>query len=370
MVSTGAITLWFGGDVMIGRGIDQVMRTSVDPRLHEPFVTSAEDYVRLATDAHGPIPRPVDPAYVWGDALEDLEAVAPDARIVNLETAVTTSDEPCPDKEVLYRAHPENVAVLRAARIDCCSLANNHAVDWGRAGLVETLESLDASGVTAVGAGRTAAEAEAPAILQANGARVIVVALASTTSGVPADWAAAGRLPGVRLIDGWSPTVADALAEQVQPIRRSGDVVVCSVHWGTNWGHGIPDGQRELAHRLVDRAGVDVVHGHSSHHARAVEVYRGRPILYGCGDLITDYEGIAGHESFRNDLVAAWVVTLDQVSADVVELRILPYRLRRFRLERAPAADAAWLAATLDRYSRPLGSNIESAPNGTLRARA
>jgi poly-gamma-glutamate capsule biosynthesis protein CapA/YwtB (metallophosphatase superfamily) len=60
---------------------------------------------------------------------------------------------------------------------------------------------------------------------------------------------------------------------------------------------------RQFAHALIDEAGFDLVHGHSSHHPKAIEVHHGRIILYGCGDFITDYEGIKGYESFRDDLV-------------------------------------------------------------------
>jgi poly-gamma-glutamate capsule biosynthesis protein CapA/YwtB (metallophosphatase superfamily) len=108
------ITLFLCGDVMIGRGIDQVQSRSVDPQLFEPSITSASDYVRLAETANGPIPRPVAPGYVWGEALDEIDAMHPDARIVNLETAVTTNPAAWPGKDVLYRTHPENVAVLRA----------------------------------------------------------------------------------------------------------------------------------------------------------------------------------------------------------------------------------------------------------------
>jgi poly-gamma-glutamate synthesis protein (capsule biosynthesis protein) len=84
-----------------------------------------------------------------------------------------------------------------------------------------------------------------------------------------------------------------------------------------------------------------VVHGHSSHHPKAIELYRGRAILYGCGDLINDYEGIGGYESYRPGLAALYFVTPG------AGLEAVPFRLRRFRLERAPEADARWLARTL-----------------------
>ena len=100
------------------------------------------------------------------------------------------------------------------------------------------------------------------------------------------------------------------MLDRTRLIRRNTDVVVVSVHWGSNWGYDVPDAHVEFAHRLVD-GGVDVVFGHSSHHPRPVEIYRGHPILYGCGDLINDYEGIGGHERFRDDLRLLYLVTLD-----------------------------------------------------------
>jgi poly-gamma-glutamate capsule biosynthesis protein CapA/YwtB (metallophosphatase superfamily) len=83
---TSVITLFLCGDVMIGRGVDQIQLNSVHPRLFEPSITNAGDYVRLAERANGRIPRPVAPDYVWG-ALDDIDALAPDARIINLETS-------------------------------------------------------------------------------------------------------------------------------------------------------------------------------------------------------------------------------------------------------------------------------------------
>ena len=83
----GAITLFLCGDVMLGGGIDQVLPHPSDAHLHEPYVKTALDYVALAVKANGPIPAPVDFAYIWGDALEVFARLAPDVRIINLETA-------------------------------------------------------------------------------------------------------------------------------------------------------------------------------------------------------------------------------------------------------------------------------------------
>jgi poly-gamma-glutamate capsule biosynthesis protein CapA/YwtB (metallophosphatase superfamily) len=122
----GRITLFLCGDVMTGGGLDQVLPHPCPPVLHEESSASALDYVALAERAHGRIPRPFDFGHVWGEALVELDRVRPAARIINLETSITTHAEPFP-KSINYRMSPENVGVLSAAGIDCCAVANNHA---------------------------------------------------------------------------------------------------------------------------------------------------------------------------------------------------------------------------------------------------
>lgn len=353
---------------MLGRGLDQVLPRPGDPELHERYVLSAETYVDLAERAHGPIPTPVDFAYPWGDALAELDLVAPDARIVNLETAITTSQDWAP-KGINYRMHPGNVACLEAARVDCCVLANNHVLDWGPAGLVETLETLCETGIDSAGAGREETEARRPAVIPTPAGRVMVFAFALEDSGVPPSWCATPDDAGVWFLPGLSDAEADRVIASVSEQRRDddGDVVVASIHWGGNWGYPIPRAQRRFAHRLVESGVVDVIHGHSSHHAKAVEVHAGKPILYGCGDFLNDYEGIEGYEPYRDDLALMYFVTMS--SGRLVELRMFPLRIRRFRLERAPEHDVRWLKETLERESARFGTHVVVASDGALRAR-
>ena len=341
-------TILLTGDVMIGRGIDQILEHPSGPELYEPFVRSARTYVALAATKSGPIPRSVPRDYIWGDALNAFRAA--DLRIVNLETAMTCQEAAEP-KGINYRCHPANLGCLTAAAIDCCVLANNHVLDWGEDGLVETLEALDSAGLAQAGAGRTLTEAQAPAILAfPDGGRALVYAFASSSSGVPRSWAAGPGSPGVNPLDDYGAAV-DSLGACVAPDKREGDVAIVSIHWGPNWGYDVPDEHRGFAHRLIDEAGVDVVHGHSSHHPMAIEVHRGRPILYGCGDFLNDYEGISGHESYRPDLVLAYRLTLER-DGSCSGLELLPFRIANFRLNRATREEAEWLAATMDRECR------------------
>ena len=208
-----------------------------------------------------------------------------------METSLTTSDDIQPHKAVLYRMHPGNVSCLTAARLDACALANNHVLDFGVRGLEDTLDVLTQAGPGPSGAGRDEQQAWRPVALTGGGHRVLVWSVGRP----PAVSRAAGRPhrdpPGVAFLSEDSEADADALCDRVRRTKQPGDIAVVSVHWGSNWGYDVPREQVRFAHRLIDD-GVDVVHGHSSHHPRPVEVYRDRLVLYGCGDLINDYEGI------------------------------------------------------------------------------
>jgi poly-gamma-glutamate capsule biosynthesis protein CapA/YwtB (metallophosphatase superfamily) len=215
-------TLFLCGDVMSGRGIDQIHPHRSRPEIVEAYVRSALDHVGLAERAAGRIARPVDDAYVGGDAIAEFERVRPDVRIVNLETAVTASDEPWPAKGIQYRMHPANVPCLTAARLDCCVVANNHVMDWGRAGLADTLQTLHNAGIRTAGAGRDAGEAATPASIELpGGGRLLVFAVATEEAGVPADWAATGDRSGVNPLRDLSPRSTDAVARQVAAAARS-----------------------------------------------------------------------------------------------------------------------------------------------------
>jgi len=360
------VTLFLCGDVMLGRGIDQLMPTSADPRLFEPYLRDARQYIRLAEAVNGPIERPVGPAYPWGEALGELASIAPDVRLVNLENAVTTRGTPWPDKGIHYRMHPDNLAVLQAAGIDACSLANNHVLDWGHDGLRDTLSSLNAAGIAAAGVGLDTRAATTPAIVSTRrGGRVRLLGLASASSGVPAVWRATARNPGVNMLD-------DSIDVTVAGVRRAigarlpGDLVVVSIHWGGNWGWEIPAWQRRLAHALIDTGLVDIVHGHSSHHAKGIEVYRDRLVLYGCGDLINDYEGIRGHGRYRSDLRLMYFPTLDAGSGRLLDLRMVPLRSTRLSLRRAGREDSGWLLDSLNREGARLGTGFALDNDGRL----
>ncbi len=276
------ITLFMCGDVMTGRGIDQVLPHPSNPLIHEPYMKSARGYVEIAEKVNGALQYPVSFAYIWGDALREFDRVAPDVKIINLETSITKSNDYWKGKGIHYRMHPENIACLTVAKIDYCSLANNHVLDWGYAGLLETLASLKKVNIKIAGAGRNLREAEAPSVIKIAGkGRVIVFSFGLETSGILSKWVATENRAGVNLLSGLTDNTLQHIQKQVQEYKRRGDIVVASIHWGSNWGYDIAPNQTAFAHRLIDECGVDIIHGHSSHHFKANEVYKDKLILYG-----------------------------------------------------------------------------------------
>jgi poly-gamma-glutamate synthesis protein (capsule biosynthesis protein) len=359
--------LFLCGDVMTGRGIDQILPRALDPTLHEACMGSALGYVALAEQASGPIPRPAPFDYIWGEALAELDRRAPDLRIVNLETSVTADGTPEP-KGINYRMHPGNLRCIAAARIDCCVLANNHVLDWGAVGLVDTLVSLEQAGIATAGAGRTATQAARPAaVLAAGGARLLVFAYACPSSGVPGRWQAREDRPGVNFLPDLGKGSLDRVAADIRRSARADDAVMVSVHWGPNWGYRVPADHRSFARGLVEEAGVHIVHGHSSHHPMAIELREQRPVLYGSGDFINDYEGIRGYESFRGELVLGYFLEIGDRDHALKRLEMLPFRLHRFRLNHPAPEEAAWLRDTMDRECRAFGHRVHLTDDGTLR---
>ncbi|SDW76913.1 CapA family protein [Nitrosomonas communis] len=363
------ITLFLCGDVMTGRGIDQILPHPSKPQLYEPYVQNAQEYVELAEAINGKILRPVSFDYIWGDALVELEKVAPDARIINLETSITTSDEFWVNKGIHYRMHPQNVPSLTIAKIDCCVLANNHVLDWGYVGLTETLRILTNAHIKTTGAGTNLQAAQSPAILDIpSKGRVIVISCGTESSGIAYEWAASSSKAGVYFLTDLSHKTVDQIATLVRQYKHPGDIVIVSIHWGGNWGYRIPEEHIDFAHMLIDSAEIDLLHGHSSHHPIGLEVYKEKLILYGCGDFLNDYEGIGGHQHYRGDLSLMYFVSVAPATGKLVSLEMVPLQIKHFRLNRTSTEDAYWLQRILDEHSSKLNCRIELTSDQKLKA--
>jgi len=353
---------------MTGRGIDQILPHPGDPRIYERASSSALLYVQLAEEVNGPIPKPVPFSYIWGDALEIFHQVRPQFRIINLETAITSSKEYWPAKGINYKMNPDNGPCLTAGGIDFCSLANNHVLDWSYPGLEETVQTLERLGIQFAGAGGSLREARRPGILKSRtGSRVFVFSLGMESSGIPAEWEADIDRPGVFRVNSLSESRSlRFIRRSVDAIKRPGDIAIASIHWGGNWGHVVPRRHRNFAHALIDEAGIDLVHGHSSHHPKGIEVHRGRLILYGCGDFINDYEGISGYEEYRSELTLMYFPELDSATGKLISLLMAPTRMKRLQVKRATEEETNWLLDLLRRTGKEWQTDVTLNDEGYL----
>lgn len=361
MADMNLLKIFLCGDVMTGRGIDQILSHPAAPQIYESCINDARDYVLLAEQANGPIPRYRHGEYVWGDSLSELNLRQPHLKLVNLETSITRDGTPCKNKGIQYRMHPDNIDAISAAGIDVCSLANNHVLDWGIKGLEETLETLNRSDIHHAGAGDTIQQAQAPAIFPIPGSsgRILVFSMGMGSSGIPNDWGASSTRPGVWLIDDLSTKTVRQITERIEQDRRPGDFCIVSIHWGANWVHQIPVQHQIFAHELIDMAKVNLIHGHSSHHPIGIEIYKNTPVLYGCGDLINDYEGIASQYEIERDFTFMYFLEFDVRTWMLKHLDLVPFQRKKFTLNYASNEKCHELLQLIQKKSACFNTHFE-----------
>lgn len=293
--------------------------------------------------------------YVWGDTLHVLRQA--DARIINLECVIADHGEPWPGKTFTYRSDAKNVAVLKEAAISAVSLANNHSQDYGQEALVECLDILERHSIPYAGAGRSIAEAMRPAVFKVDLMRVAVIAFTDNEPG----WKAAERQSGIFYVPvDTSDRHFKQLEHLTQTVRRSSDFVIVSAHWGPNWGYDPLPSHRKAARALIE-AGVDVVFGHSPHIFRGIEIYKGKPILYSCGDFIDDY---AVDEIERNDWSAIFM--LDYENFQFKKITIVPTVIRNCQARLAEGGEKETIAWLMRRLCADLGTDASVGKDGIV----
>lgn len=260
----GAVSLLFTGDVMLGRLVNEYLK------------------------------RQRNKSIVWGNTLPILKNS--DLTFINLECAITRETSPGKkDTPVFFfRSDPENIQALTKADVDFCCLANNHVLDFGERGLLQTLEFLKRAGIYYSGAGENLDEAQSPAEISIKNLKIKVFSFTDNEKG----WRATRRKPGINYIPiDLRNRDAKLLFETVEKAKKEGYLVVVSTHWGPNMLRFPLDSHIEFAHKLID-SGCDIIHGHSSHVFQPVEIYKKKVIFYDCGEMLDDY---AVDPLLRND---------------------------------------------------------------------
>jgi poly-gamma-glutamate synthesis protein (capsule biosynthesis protein) len=319
-------TIALAGDVMLGRLVNDAM---------------AE---------HG-WPHP------WGNVTPLLWQA--DAFLINLECAITARVVRWHDghyKPFHFRADPGAIESLRMARVDCASIANNHILDFGPEGLLDTIHALDAAGIAHAGAGRDEQAARAPALVTTrHGVRIAVVAFAD----YPASWAATADSPGLNFMPvSVEPAALARITEAIAEARSLADLVVFSIHWGPNMrSHATPE-FRAFARRVIG-AGADLFWGHSAHVAQGIELFQGRPILYDTGDFVDDY---AVNAALRNDLSALFL--LEVAPPHVERIHLVPVHVGHMQVNLATGGDRRWIANRLVRLCEEMGTEVTDVGGG------
>ena len=254
-----------------------------------------------------------------------------DLFVVNLECCISDRGQrwPEPSKPFFFRAPPAAAEVLAQAGVDCVTLANNHALDYGAQALLDTLEHLSAVEIACVGAGPDVASARAPRVLSAGGLRIAVLGLADD----PAQYAAGPATPGIAWADLRRDDLGGWPADAVLAAARDADVVLVSPHWGPNMTVAPQPYVRRAARALL-AAGATLVAGHSAHVVHGV-VPR---VLYDLGDFVDDYRVDA---RLRNDLGLLFLVDLDACGPR--RLEALPLKLDYCHTRLARGEDAEWI---------------------------
>lgn len=353
------------GDTMLGRLVDQLFSIhSNDPentRYIESWKRKHPEAVQKFTS------NPY--TYVWGDLLPVFRSWA-DVRLINLETSITTNEEKDP-KEFNYRMHPHNVRSLTEAKIDYCSLANNHILDYKEKGLLETVAVLKENSIKFAGVG-TEEEAWEPttitkSIQQDKESKNIDIMCFSFSDHYK-KWAAKGNKIGINFLDvdvmdENDFKVVQKKIEEKKKNRRP-DIVVASIHWGSNYSWQPPKNFRRFAHFLVDECGIDLIHGHSSHHIQGIEVYKKKPILYGCGDFIDDY---AVDDDYRNDLGFLYKLMYDVDKKEWKKIVLVPTKIKQFSVSSmVTKGERTWLTEKIKTLSAVFGTTVKEKANHTL----
>lgn len=274
---------------------------------HEPSVVLAaagdvvfDRGVRTAISAHG-----AD----WPLSAVTSTFAGADIGFVNLETALTTGGERFPGKGIWFRSDPTFAGRLHDAGINVVSLANNHALDYGREAFAATLDVLYAAGVAVSGGGRDAQEARRPAVVRQNG---ITVAFLSYSELAPIYWSYTTRQtfmagPASPGIPGWN---VDRILSDIRRIKSMCHHVIVSFHWGDEYARSPHERQVKLGRAAID-AGASVVLGHHPHVLQPMEVYRSGVIFYSLGNFVFDQKRL----HTRDSLIVKLSLKADELDA-------------------------------------------------------
>ncbi len=288
--------------------------------------------------------REVGPRGLFAPEVRKVLAEA-DVVVLNLECCISERGSRWDPgrKPFHFRAPPRAVETLAWLGVDCVTMANNHALDYGVKALTDTVTHLEMAGIQWVGAGPDVVAARQGAVLHARDQRVAVLGVADH----PVDFAAAVDRPGIAYADLWTG-VTDWLTARVRSLAAANDIVLVTPHWGPNMTSSPIRHVRRAARALLD-AGATLIAGHSAHVVHGV----GERVLYDLGDFIDDY---VVDPVLRNDLGLLFLVDVD--ADGPLRLEACPLTLEPAYTRLARGLDVRWLRSRFTSACRDLGTPV------------
>lgn len=325
---TDIVKLAFLGDIMLGRGISDELRQGRSPE------------------------------WFWGDVLPLVHSA--DGVFVNLESPITSKTQRWSDtwKFFHFRADPSAIRILETGKVRFLCLANNHILDYGEPGLLDTVAALDRAGIVHAGAGRNRHDAAAGKLVQVRDLKIGVLAATDSLQ----EYAATADRAGTNNIEfrGDGPGL-DWVDRTVRQLREAdATLIVLSVHWGPNMRRRPSDDFRRFAHGAIER-GVDLIHGHSAHVVQAIERHGRGVILYDTGNFIDDYWKFP----FRRT-ISSFVFMLEVANGKPAALTLTPVRLHPWPLSLAIGDTSRSIVENMASLSAAMGTTLLRTDTGLM----
>ncbi len=269
-----------------------------------------------------------------------------DVIFANLENPFTDKEKPVYGK-IAFRSRPEAFEAVRFGGFNLLNIANNHIMDQYEQGLFDTIALLEKEKIAFAGAGRNLDEARKPAIIEKNGLKIGMLSYTDMAYDVfagnpPMSFAATAEKAGV------APREFEYIKEDIEKLRDKVDLLIVSLHWGVEYVYEVLPEQVDFAHRVID-LGADIIIGHHPHRMKGIEIYKGKPIIYSLGNLISDQNDPRNQEGF--------IIEMDFRGNRLESFSAIPFVIEgKSRVVPVYGDDARFLLQNQKKISEELGS--------------
>jgi poly-gamma-glutamate synthesis protein (capsule biosynthesis protein) len=271
-----------------------------------------------------------------------------DIAFCNLECPIAEKGEPLPGKGIFFRADPQAAVELKNAGFNLVSLANNHAVDYDSEALNETFYLLKKNNIDWVGAGENIDQALRPKIVNKNGIKIGILGFTDMAD-IYFSYSYKRTFRAKENISGVAPMIESLMLQEVKKLKDKVDVVVVSIHWGTEYVYQPNIKQINLAHKLID-AGVDLIIGHHPHILQGIEKYKHGLIAYSLGNCIFD--------QYKSYTKQGLMLDVEFNNLGIKSFKVLPLKINDCQVKIVDDSEKEKILSKLSDLSRKLNNTV------------